>query len=257
MMAPVANGYEESLTGGNVSTGVVRVGDTVRRPATASTRAVNALLTHLEARGFEHSPRYLGTDARGRQVLSWAAGSTQLELGPIGLDRLERLGRIIRRLHDATADFQPPSDAVWQVAIAPDTEDLVIHHDLARWNLVVDGDAMTIIDWDGAGPGSRLWDLAYAVHGFAVTGVDLGPDEAARRLSAMVDGYALDPAGRARLVPMLAARTRSMHDLLVRGRATGTQPWARLHDEGHADHWGPISDYLRENEARWRAVLGL
>jgi hypothetical protein len=25
---------------------------------------------------------------------------------------------------------------------------------------------LTFIDWDGAGPGSRLWDLAYAAHGF-------------------------------------------------------------------------------------------
>jgi hypothetical protein len=27
-------------------------------------------------------------------------------------------------------------------------------------------DRWVFIDWDGAGPGSRLWDLAYAAHGF-------------------------------------------------------------------------------------------
>jgi thiamine kinase-like enzyme len=35
-----------------------------------------------------------------------------------------------------------------------------------RWNLVRDGERSVFIDWDGAGPGSRLWDLGYAAHGF-------------------------------------------------------------------------------------------
>ncbi len=50
---------EEPLTGGNVSAEVMRVGDTVRRPTTPS---VNAFLQHLEREGFEHAPRYVGTD---------------------------------------------------------------------------------------------------------------------------------------------------------------------------------------------------
>jgi hypothetical protein len=28
------------------------------------------------------------------------------------------------------------------------------------------GDRWVFIEWDGAGPGSRLWDLAYAMKGF-------------------------------------------------------------------------------------------
>jgi hypothetical protein len=40
-------GTEVPLGGGNMSSGVVRVGDTVRRPAGPWTPAVHALLTHL------------------------------------------------------------------------------------------------------------------------------------------------------------------------------------------------------------------
>jgi hypothetical protein len=42
--------------------GVVRVGDTVRRPATPASTYVAALLDLLEQRGFAGAPRYLGRD---------------------------------------------------------------------------------------------------------------------------------------------------------------------------------------------------
>ncbi|SCG56737.1 hypothetical protein GA0070613_2718 [Micromonospora inositola] len=50
---------EETLTG-NVTTGVVRVGDTVRRPVGPWTDTVDALLEHLHAVGFIAAPRPLG-----------------------------------------------------------------------------------------------------------------------------------------------------------------------------------------------------
>lgn len=50
--------------------GVVRVGNTVRRPRQAGSDLLEALLTHLERVGFDGAPRFLGIDARGRQALS-------------------------------------------------------------------------------------------------------------------------------------------------------------------------------------------
>ncbi|HUV57409.1 MAG TPA: hypothetical protein VMV96_01235, partial [Acidimicrobiales bacterium] len=65
---------EESLSGGNSSAEVVRVGDTVRRPAMPWSASVDSLLLHLQEVGFECSPRPLGYDETGRQVLSFAEG---------------------------------------------------------------------------------------------------------------------------------------------------------------------------------------
>ena len=64
---------EIPLLGGNTST-VVRVGDTVRRNAGPWTPAVHALLRHLERVGFNGSPRALGMDERGREVISFVEG---------------------------------------------------------------------------------------------------------------------------------------------------------------------------------------
>jgi len=254
---------EIPLAGGNVSAGVVRVGDTVRRPAGPWTPAVHALLTHLHDVGFTGAPRPLGIDERGREVLGFVPGATVwpdrfTEVEPRA--RLARVGRMVRDLHDAVAGFAPPPDARWKVVIPPEDDgrgEIIAHHDLAPWNLVTDGGTWTFIDWDGAGPGSRLWDLAYAVKAFVPLSADPAwrrPDAAAR-VRVLADAYGLDEEQRRRLAPMLARRSRAMYDLLAAGRATGAQPWARLWTEGHGEVWRRDTVHIEERGQAWLAAL--
>jgi Ser/Thr protein kinase RdoA (MazF antagonist) len=168
---------------------------------------------------------------------------------------LRRVGRLIREFHDAVLGFRPPADACWDVAVPPDRDELICHHDLAPWNLVIDGDRWVFIDWDGAGPGSRLWDLAYAAHGFVGIWNGGDPDVDGARLRAIADGYDLDEQQRSELPELIGAHTRGMFDLLRNGARTGTQPWARLYAAGHADHWGPAADYAERHTAVFRAAL--
>jgi Ser/Thr protein kinase RdoA (MazF antagonist) len=240
---------EEVLAGGNVAAAVVRIGDTVRKPVTPATPAVEALLAHLD--GFPGAPRHLGRDDQNRQVLEYVPGTIH-DL-PKDNAELHRVGRLVRDLHDAMADFRPPPNARWHVVIPPDREDLVCHHDLAPWNLVRAEDRWVFIDWDGAGPGSRLWDLAYAAHGFVPMTKTGDPGTDAPRLRALADGYGLDDQQRADLPALIVAHTRGMYDLL---RTATDDPWARLFAEGHADHWGPAADYVERHLDVWRRALG-
>lgn len=242
---------EHILAGGNVAAGVVRVGDTVRKPVTAATPAVEALLRHLD--GFAGAPRTFGRDEKGRQVLEFVPGT--VEDIPADRAELRRAGRLIRDLHDALADFEPLPGARWDVVIPPDREELVCHHDLAPWNLVRGEDRWVFIDWDGAGPGSRSWDLAYAAHGFVPMHAGGDPAVDGPRLRALVEGYGLDEEQRAELPRLIVAHTRGMFELLRDSAATGRQPWARLYAEGHGDHWGPAAAYIERNLDFWRRTL--
>jgi hypothetical protein len=50
--------------------GVVRVGDTVRRPRDTASHLMREVLLHLERVGFDAAPRWLGVDEQGRDILT-------------------------------------------------------------------------------------------------------------------------------------------------------------------------------------------
>ena len=247
---------EEILTGGNVAAEVVRIGSTVRKPALPQTPGVEAVLKHLADKGFTGSPATMGIDSQRRHVVEYIPGALADTLPLMTLDELHRVGRLIGELHDAMVDFDVPADVVWDVAIPdPAGGNLVCHNDLAPWNLVRDGDRWVFIDWDNAGPSSRLWDLAYAAHGFVQFRANGDPSTDAVRLRALIDGYGLGPDDRRALPAQIAAHTQGMYDLLVRGHQTGEQPWSRLYTEGHAAHWGPTAAYLTQHHKHWVTAL--
>lgn len=244
------------LTGGNVSTRVVRVGNTVRRPAGFWSASVDALLRHLNEVGYEGAPRSLGFDGLGRHVVEYVEGDVPMPFLPNDhLAAARRVGALIRDFHDASAEFVPPAGARWNVVIPPDRHDLVIHHDLAPWNLVCGADRWVFIDWDAAGPGSRLWDLAYAAHGFVPLQPGTPVALAGARLAALADGYRLDEEGRRRLADLLVRRIMSMYDLLAEGHQSGVQPWARLWDDGHGEVWLADASYTERHVTALRAAL--
>jgi hypothetical protein len=106
ILVETAGQAEIPLSGGDVTEGVVRVGDTVRRPVGPHSQLVHALLAYLESAGFEGAPRFLGIDGvnRGRRPrVSGGGGSLRsapssllvsLNLGGRdGLGQLSQFGR--------------------------------------------------------------------------------------------------------------------------------------------------------------------
>jgi aminoglycoside phosphotransferase (APT) family kinase protein len=185
---------ESSLPGGFVNA-VVRVEDTVRRPA--SPKFVGDLLRLLEASGWGGAPRYLGVDNEGREVLSYLEGHVAWEpRQPAAVSSDESVvtvARLVREFHDLTAGTPLARD-----------QEVVCHNDLSPKNTVYQlrsGELRPVafIDWDLAAPGARIHDIAHVCWQY----LGLGPsvtdvEKVARRMRLIVDSYEL--SDRQRLV---------------------------------------------------------
>jgi hypothetical protein len=158
---------EIPLDGGNAG-GAVRVGDTVRRAAGPWTSAVHALLAHLAGKGFAGSPRPLGIDGQGREVLTFLPGETVGSARPwpgwvYAEDTLVQVAGWLRGLHRAVVDFVPPAGAAWRMGGQWAPGMIIGHNDAAPYNAVWrDGGLAGFFDWDMAGPVPADWDVAFA-----------------------------------------------------------------------------------------------
>ena len=75
---------------------------------------MHGLLRHLEARGFDGAPRYLGVDDRGREILTFIDGEVGAYPLPAYMwsdEVLAGAARLLRSLHDAALDYVAPEGA--------------------------------------------------------------------------------------------------------------------------------------------------
>ncbi|GGS91686.1 hypothetical protein GCM10010156_57460 [Planobispora rosea] len=233
---------EIPLLGGDVTDGVVRVGDTVRRPTRPSTPSVHALLRHLEATGFQGAPRVVGIDERGREVLTYLEGESGLRpLPPYAAtdEALAALAGLLRRFHDAAATFRPPRHAVWENGSNDDlAPELVGHCDVNLDNVIFrDGLPYALIDFDLARPTTRLFDVVTTLRHWAPLAdpVDLDPVqrelEPGPRLRLFCDAYGLRPRDRRRLLDLARLRFSRSY-IAMRARAATGGGWARMWADG-------------------------
>lgn len=130
---------EEPLFGGLEAHRVVRVGATVRRPGGPWSPAVQALLRHLQAKGFP-APEPFGLDQRGREIVSFIDGTAGNWPWGEALRRTSgarQIGALLKDYHHAVQDFAPPAQAIWRDgAGSPGPGEIVLHGDFGPYNLI-------------------------------------------------------------------------------------------------------------------------
>jgi Ser/Thr protein kinase RdoA (MazF antagonist) len=214
---------EIALTLGGRTT-VTRKGGVVFRNTGPWAPSVHALLRHLENVGFAAAPKVIGSgfDAQGRETLTYIEGSF-VHPHAWSDEGVAAIGRMLRALHEATASFHPPENAIWrqwfgrELGGSPRT--VFGHCDVGPWNVVArDGMPIGLIDWEVAGPADFLVQFAQACW----LNVQLHDDDIAeqqglpsaearaRQVRVMADSYGLRAQERAALVDTMVAY--AIHD---------------------------------------------
>jgi hypothetical protein len=242
---------EQPMPGGYVTT-VVRAGNTVRR-APEDPGFVHSLLRWFEQHGWDGAPRFMGTDERGREVLSFVDGYVAWEPAQppsvTSAASLARLAGLVREFHDLTAGTELAAGG-----------EVVCHNDLSPKNTVYrDGGAglmpVAFIDWDVAAPGARIHDVAHVCWQY----LDLGPGvaepaAASRRMRLICDAYGLP--GRDRLLDaILWWQDRCWRG--IEAKAAGGDPaMTRLRDGGAARSVRDAHDWVTSHRAELATHLG-
>jgi Ser/Thr protein kinase RdoA (MazF antagonist) len=256
-----ADQAEIPLAGGDVTEGLVRVGNTVRRPVGPHSPLVHALLAHLESAGFAGAPRFLGIDSSGREVLSYIDGEVAGRPRPPWIadeTRLASVGRLVRAYDDAAASFTPAPDllpstvAAEPAGIPPAPSyppELIGHADITPENVVFrDGRAFALIDFDFAHPVTRADEMFNAMMWWAPLFDPRDADplqrtvDVPRRARILADAYGLSGTDRERVIEVGLLWTRRAWYTMKRRAETLGGGWQRMWDEG-------VGDVIKRREA--------
>jgi hypothetical protein len=158
---------DETTLNNNEKRPITRIGDTVHRPTHHWTPAVHDLLNYLQSVDFKYSPKVLGFDDDGREILSYVNGQSGADgwTKIITDEGLRRFAKLLREYHEAIAGYAPPANAEWACAIgAPKDGQIMCHGDFGPWNIVWhDDEPVGIVDWDLAVPAEPRFDVLYAL----------------------------------------------------------------------------------------------
>lgn len=254
---------EAILSGGRVNVGDVRrVGGTITRPVGPHTPGVHAYLLHLEGEGFEGSPRVLGVDDVGREVLTYLPGEVSQDFTPAWLsddDVLERVCLLHRDLQRVSAGFTWPDGVPPGVPYLVEGAEgsLVCHNDLSVENVVMSGTTpVGIIDFDYAAPVDRLFDLAYAARHWvpfrATPGLDpaLQDIDQIERFARFADVHRLTRAERTRLIEIGGLLLDRLLDVIHERADAGIGGFGAMWSAGYAEGNRDDRRWLEENTQR-------
>ncbi|MGZ8738080.1 MAG: phosphotransferase [Nocardioides sp.] len=233
-------------------------GEVVTRPAAATSATVHHYLRHLRSKGLDCVPEPL--DVRdGVETLAFIAGAD----GGDGwyhqhTDRgLASAARLLRAIHDAGQDWEPPEHAAFGAPAVPGTDLVLCHGDPGPWNFIWrEQEAVALIDWDFLHPAPRLDDVAYALQWFA----PMRSDELAlewhhfpevpdrrHRVRVFVDNYGDLPAFD--VVDTVTARMQASSDLVRSLAAQGQEPQHTWVMEGALDQDAIAIAWVHEHRA--------
>jgi len=226
------------------------VGDTVYRPLAPCWRGTHALLGHLAQAGFDGAPRLLeaGPAIERLTYIKGRAAVSPLPEEMLTDQALASVADLLRRYHRAVTSFDPAGYA-WPRPIPVRYQTgLVSHNDVYPANVVFRGEqAVALIDFDLAGPGSAVWDFAAAARSFVplLDEADVRDSRQGRaldRFRIFITSSGLSRAERRLVAEAIVANHDWTYAIVTEGAAAG--------HAGFAGHWRTVAP-VATRARRW------
>jgi len=255
----------EYLDGGR-SNQITRIGDKVHRPAGEWTPYIHELLNHIRFQGFLGTPVPFGFDTDGNEIVSFIPGEVSnypLSEAASSVDALISAAELLRSYHDASASFvsRLKGNEPWFLP-AREPIEVICHGDYAPYNVVLEGNrAVAIIDFDTAHPGSRAWDIAYALYRWAPLINPDNPDgfgseqEKINRSRLFCDVYGLSKARREGLITTVVERLQYLVEFMKSEAREGNETFKTNIADGHHLTYLTDINFLEANSKRIQAGL--
>lgn len=250
--------HRTELSGGRKGQ-IFKQGNLVTRPLNPWTKTIHAYLNHLHHQGLAFVPLPHNIDeASATEQVSYIEGevcSSLINDAFLSETALISAAKLLRQLHDASVGFlsQLKGDEVWMLPCLSPAE-VICHADYAPYNAVAkDNQVVGIIDFDTCHPGTRVWDVAYAIYRWAplsrpgADGVSGSTQQHIARANQFCDAYGLTNQQRAEIAPIMVERLRKMINYIVKQAKNGNQTFIANMDDGHHIHYQKDINFLTKN----------
>ena len=261
---------EKEFKKGNISE-VIQVGNIVYRDIKPQSKSIHRLLLHLEKKGIQFCPRFLGLNDNNQEMLSFVEGETIEDYPEINeiqskVMAVQMAVKMLREYHDATLDFERYPDDIWFLNYEGELQtEVICHNDFAPYNVTYKNNRpIGLIDFDTACPAPRIWDVAYAVYHFVPLGMDIyNPDTNKYRrydqtldcserrllLSTFLDTYGIEDFSE--VLENVIMRLQALVKLFDEECHKGNAAFVKMKEEGHQQLYLNEIEFITENMYEW------
>ncbi len=202
------------------------------------------------------------------EVLEFCPGDVALDPYPAWSNEagaLESVARLLRSFHDATVNFPIPQDAEWSEGFAdPQGGPVICHNDVCIENVVFEDQiAASLIDFDFAAPGRRVWDIAHSSRYWVPLTDPTLPATRARnitdpigRLRRFVDAYGLDDRERAQFVDVALEAEHVARTFVEEQVALGVESFVQMWTDAAKQRFEAKIGWIDRHASGIAAALG-
>ncbi|HHB1651131.1 aminoglycoside phosphotransferase family protein [Bacillus sp. TE8-1] len=249
---------KEELTGGRIGK-IHKIEETVVRPSNKWTKDVHDFLMFVHDEGADFVPKPYGINEKGEEVLSFLPGNVfhyPLPEEILSDSIIVSTSKLLLQFHKYSERYvlRLTNDEQWMLPASYPIE-VMCHGDFAPYNVtIVNNEATGIIDFDTLHPGSKMWDIAYAIYRWVPFKSPNNPDsfgnlnEQIRKAKLFLDTYGVNSEDKNSFTRVLIKRLQSLINFMRSEANNGNKDFQLHIEKGHLQLYLHDIEYLKENE---------